>query len=603
MLTDYDIVLTTYSTLGNEFANQTTWTAAAGRADTDPTPDSKRLKVEAPNTCQRIEWYRVVLDEAHIVKEARTWQSKAVCNLSSPRRLCLTGTPIQNRMDDLYALLLFLQLDPFHDRAIWSRYCGDHRSLGLKNARTNVQVDPNSLSRVQAIMKFLTLRRMKTDQKPDGTPLLSLPAKTTRIMTLQLNTDERAKYEQLHSQFKEEFSEYVAEGTVGRHYATILHEILILRMMCDHSALVDDSLSGKEIQASLQDVSASIREQGLTRAMAQQLFRIMADSAMTLCAACGWDLAQDQDDAAHIPVVTKCQHTFCSGCFQAHVGPALWPDPLDWHQGTCPCCYESLQLARDAVLLRTSDDGKRSTDKARRPPPALEAPSPFMPANPDTWPTSWSTKIRALIADLLPFSQCNPASDLYDPTAPIMEQVTVAGDDQGATPRVEVRAVSPHVTPRPAPIKSVIFSQWTKMLDKVGQALCTAGIRYRQLDGTMSRGEREMAMSSFHSDARIEVFLVSLRAGGFGLNLVSACRAYLLDPYWNPAVEQQGLDRIYRLGQGRPVIMTKLIVQKSIEEKLLELQRRKLELANRVGRQTDAERQQQRTEDLQLLFS
>ena len=78
-----------------------------------------------------------------------------------------------------------------------------------------------------------------------------------------------------------------------------------------------------------------------------------------------------------------------------------------------------------------------------------------------------------------------------------------------------------------------------------------------------------------------------------------------MDPYWNPAVENQGLDRIYRLGQERPVIMTKFIVQQSIEEQMLELQRRKTELANRVGarRLTGDDAKRQRNEELKLLFS
>lgn len=75
-----------------------------------------------------------------------------------------------------------------------------------------------------------------------------------------------------------------------------------------------------------------------------------------------------------------------------------------------------------------------------------------------------------------------------------------------------------------------------------------------------------------------------------------------MDPYWNPAVEQQGLDRIHRMGQQRAIIMTKYIMHQSIEEKLLVLQQRKLELANQVGRRRDRQ-EATRTEDLQLLFS
>lgn len=593
MLADHDVVLTTYSTLGNEFSHQNTWTAAAGRADDDDLPESKRLRVEAPNTCQRIEWFRIVLDEAHIIKEARTWQAKAVCNLSASRRLCLTGTPIQNRVDDLYALVCFLRLDPFMDRAVWSRFCGDRRYLGLNSRGTGVDIDPESLTRVQTIVKFLTLRRMKTDAKPDGTPLLVLPPKSTRIVTLDFREDELTKYKELHSQFRDEFNEYVSNGTVGQNYATILHEILLLRMMCDHAELVDESMGQQKDSQEVADLSETIRRYGLNVARALTLFRIWASSAMAICSICAYDLSQDDGDPTRVPVVTRCEHIVCSACFQSHMGKPMWRSR---GQGTCPCCHTELELATDAVEL--SPETLRPSMPEE---PTLEMipRQVFHPDDPGTWPSSWSTKIRALISDLLPFSRCNMYSELYDIKAPVLDHRVVTKADNEFN--VEVCTCDP-LAKRPLPIKSVIFSQWTRMLQRVGHALMHVGIQYRQLDGSMSRGEREAAMSDFRDEPRIEILLISLRAGGFGLNLVSGCRAYLLDPYWNPAVEQQGLDRIHRMGQARPVIMTKFIMHQSIEEKLLVLQELKTELANSVGQPTE-DRRQARTKELQLLLS
>ncbi|WFD22976.1 1-phosphatidylinositol 4-kinase [Malassezia equina] len=592
-LADHDVVLTTYSTLGNEFSNQTTWTAAAGRADDDEVPESKRFRVEAPNTCQRIEWFRVVLDEAHIIKEARTWQAKAVCNLSASRRLCLTGTPIQNRIDDLYALVCFLRLDPFMDRAVWSRFCGDRRYLGLNSKGSGVDIDPESLTRVQTIMKFLTLRRMKTDAKPDGTPLLVLPPKKTRIVSLDFRADELAKYKELHSQFRDEFNEYVAKGTVGQNYATILHEILLLRMMCDHAELVQESTQKQRDPCEMADLSETIRRHGLSLTRALTLFRTWASSAMATCSMCAYDLSQEDGDQTRVPVVTRCEHIICSACFQAHMGTPLWSSRK---HGTCPCCHTELAIATDVVQLSSETLRPSLPDTL-----SLEMVSvgSFHPDDPSTWPASWSTKIRALISDLLPFSRCNPNSELYDAHAPVLDHCIASKTDD--EPTVEVRQCDPSAK-RPLPIKSVIFSQWTRMLQRVAHALMHVGIQFRQLDGSMSRGERESAMADFRDEPRVEILLISLRAGGFGLNLVSGCRAYLLDPYWNPAVEQQGLDRIHRMGQLRPVIMTKFIMHQSIEEKLLVLQERKMELANSVGQPTE-DRRQARTKELQLLLS
>ena len=133
-----------------------------------------------------------------------------------------------------------------------------------------------------------------------------------------------------------------------------------------------------------------------------------------------------------------------------------------------------------------------------------------------------------------------------------------------------------------------------------------------RLDGSMKRADRSAALEAFKTDPGIEVLLVSLRAGGTGLNLVSACRAYLMDPYWNPAVENQGLDRVHRMGQTRPVITTKYIMRHSIEENMLRLQKRKMMLAEKVGskRQIGAgagasgaqARRDERREELKILF-
>lgn len=118
------------------------------------------------------------------------------------------------------------------------------------------------------------------------------------------------------------------------------------------------------------------------------------------------------------------------------------------------------------------------------------------------------------------------------------------------------------------------------MLGKVRKAIERTGIRTVQLDGSMNRDDRVATLQSFHQDPTVEVLLISLQSGGVGLNLAEdSSRAYLIDPYWNPAVEQQALDRIYRYGQKRPVITVKLIMEHSIEENMLILQARKRELA------------------------
>ena len=109
-----------------------------------------------------------------------------------------------------------------------------------------------------------------------------------------------------------------------------------------------------------------------------------------------------------------------------------------------------------------------------------------------------------------------------------------------------------------------------------------AGFKFVRLDGTMSRNSRSQALSDFKTNPKITVFLISIKSGGVGLNLVTASRAYLLEPYWNPAVEQQAIDRIHRLGQTKPVTTIRLIMKDSIEQNMQERQKYKTALAEKA---------------------
>ena len=125
--------------------------------------------------------------------------------------------------------------------------------------------------------------------------------------------------------------------------------------------------------------------------------------------------------------------------------------------------------------------------------------------------------------------------------------------------------------------KALVFSQFTTLLKLVAKDLEAAGWKYCYLDGeTKNRGE---VVRCFQETPEIGVFLISLKAGGVGLNLTSADYVYLLDPWWNPAAEAQAIDRTYRIGQTRPVFAYRMIARDTVEEKVLQMQRRKQKIA------------------------
>jgi SNF2 family DNA or RNA helicase len=146
----------------------------------------------------------------------------------------------------------------------------------------------------------------------------------------------------------------------------------------------------------------------------------------------------------------------------------------------------------------------------------------------------------------------------------------------------------------------LIFSQFTEFLALAAGRLKKAGIAYAYLDGkTRDRGA---AVDEFQGGGK-GVFLISLKAGGTGLNLVNADYVFLLDPWWNPAVEQQAIDRAHRIGQSRPVTAYRLVTKGSIEEKILELQERKRSLADSILGGEGLDLRSLKREDLEFLLS
>jgi SNF2 family DNA or RNA helicase len=149
--------------------------------------------------------------------------------------------------------------------------------------------------------------------------------------------------------------------------------------------------------------------------------------------------------------------------------------------------------------------------------------------------------------------------------------------------------------------KAIVFSQFTSMLAILRSRLDARRIPYEYLDGgTTDRRER---VEHFQNDAGCPLFLISLKAGGMGLNLTAAEYVFLLDPWWNPAVEAQAIDRAHRIGQTRPVFAYRLICKGTVEEKILEMQKTKRQLADSIINADNSVLRSLNAEDLSLLLS
>ncbi|KAK9931068.1 hypothetical protein M0R45_018364 [Rubus argutus] len=201
----HDVVLTTYGVL-----------AAAYKSDGED------------SLFHQVDWYRVVLDEAHTIKSSRTQGAQAAFTLSSHCRWCLTGTPIQNNLEDLYSLLCFLHVEPWCNWAWWNKLIQRPYEIG----------DPRGLRLIKAILRPLMLRRTKETKDKVGRPILVLPPTDIQTIECEQSDAEHDFYNALFRRSKVQFDQFVAEGKVLHNYANILELLLRLRQCCNHPYLV-----------------------------------------------------------------------------------------------------------------------------------------------------------------------------------------------------------------------------------------------------------------------------------------------------------------------------------------------------------------------------
>jgi SWI/SNF-related matrix-associated actin-dependent regulator of chromatin subfamily A3 len=130
--------------------------------------------------------------------------------------------------------------------------------------------------------------------------------------------------------------------------------------------------------------------------------------------------------------------------------------------------------------------------------------------------------------------------------------------------------------------KVVIFSQWTSFLSIIEQQLKEAGYQYTRVDGSMKTADRDAAIRALEDDPSTRIMLASLGVCSVGLNLVAADTVILADSWWAPAIEDQAVDRVHRLGQTRPTTVWRLIMEDTVEERVLDIQAEKRKLVNKA---------------------
>ncbi|KAI1811172.1 SNF2 family N-terminal domain-containing protein [Poronia punctata] len=536
-LADFDLVMTTYGSVASEVN-------ARSKGKSGPWP------------LEEIGWFRIVLDEAHMIREQSTLQFKAICRLQANRRWAVTGTPVQNKLDDLAALLAFLRLKPFDEKGKFMQYITAPFKL----------CDPEIVPKLRVLVDSITLRRLKDK--------IDLPPRTDQLVKLDFSPAERKLYS-LFEQNAQDKVQVLAAGRErmvgGRAYIHILQSILRLRLICAHGRDLLNETDLELVQGMTADSAIDLdsddedTKPAVAESRSYEAFALMEETNTDVCLSCKRGIgANDEADMASereedvIGHMTACFHLLCPRCIKS------WRDETGGEEsGNCLFCGAFIRFQCNEIRkskIEAEHEGHRAAKAENK-------------GGPKGGVSDYSgphTKTRALIEDLM---------------------------------KAEAESAA---RPDEPPYKSVIFSAWTSHLDLIEIALGEAGIRFVRLDGKMSRPARGAAMETFQNEPSVHIILVSISAGGLGLNLVTGNTVYMMEPQYNPAAEAQAIDRVHRLGQKRPVRTVRYVMRDSIEEKMLALQDKKKQLAslsmdrNRVMDKAEAARQ--KLMDLRDLF-
>lgn len=168
---------------------------------------------------------------------------------------------------------------------------------------------------------------------------------------------------------------------------------------------------------------------------------------------------------------------------------------------------------------------------------------------------------------------------------------------------VKLDELSREITENISNHKALVFSQFLGMLALIKERLKELNVSYEYFDGSSTAAERERAITNFQNNDDCRVFLISLKAGGVGLNLTAADYVYIVDPWWNPAVEQQAIDRTHRIGQTKNIFAYRMICTDTVEDKIIKLQEKKRKLATDLITDDEGFIKSLTKEDVDYLFS
>ncbi|KDR76486.1 hypothetical protein GALMADRAFT_246858 [Galerina marginata CBS 339.88] len=667
-LMKHDVVLTTFGTMASEwpdYENEMKKKAKAKkRGDSFIVTDSEDEDMKDPSYRKdkrkqqagilfQVDFYRIVVDEGQNIRNRRTRTSRAITDLRSTYRWCLTGTPIVNTLADVYGLLRFLKIRPWYD---WNEFQTKIGMFEKKNPGLAV-------TRLQTVMTLFLLRRKK-DSKLDGKNLIELPEKKVKLVKLEFSEEEREIYNMVEARSQAKFNRYLREGTVLKNYHQVLVLLLRLRQICSHPSLIQEDgvafVHPDEAKVKPEFATEMTRARRLVSPefviKLKEKFLQDARTRMEAEKESANASIEEEDcpicyDAMTDAVVTGCAHIFCRECIIDFLHQPL-PDGGDHgckpDQRPCPVCRSP--VSQEVLFSRQAFE---PSEKELKPPAEKDEDEDSEMSDIDDYPTndrkgkgkaaapkkSGRTRRRAFFEsddegdDVLKSASEEEDDEDEDMSDFIVESdedeeekdarralkkrlgkkratIILDSDDEPETPeekevifgvrkkvpaKEKVKLMSRFlpstkmkymmdelqklVKTNPEE-KTLLVSQWTGCLQLISDYLTEKGIPHVKYQGDMSRAKRDQAVQVFMSREKARVMLMSLKCGGVGLNLTRANNVISLDLGWSQAVESQAFDRVHRVGQVRNVLVQRVVIADTVEDRILKMQERKQLLAD-----------------------